>query len=179
MKKTIMQIPGKAGLVLLRVLTFLLTVILLLPLLLLPNATAIPLVIQIILFIFGLASFSLLFWLRPAWKAMSYAPTAALFVLTLTVILSQAFAMTPTITGADGKPLPGSIATLEQVTLNGTRQWVSIRGKDAAKPVLLFLAGGPRRQPAIHRTLCPARFGRPFRGGQLGTTRSGEIIQRG
>ena len=30
-----------------------------------------------------------------------------------------------------------------KVTLNGSQQWVSIRGKDITKPVLLFLAGGP------------------------------------
>jgi len=44
---------------------------------------------------------------------------------------------------ADGKPVPGSIATLEKVTLNGSQQWISVRGRDATKPVLLFLAGGP------------------------------------
>jgi pimeloyl-ACP methyl ester carboxylesterase len=143
MKNNILRVLGKIGLVLLRILSFLLTVILLLPLLLLPKTTAVPIVIQVVLFILGLATLSLPFWLRPGWKAMSYAPTAALFVLTLAVILSQAFAMTPPITGDDGKPLPGSIATLEQVTLNGSKQWISIRGKDATKPVLLFLAGGP------------------------------------
>lgn len=44
------------------------------------------------------------------------------------------------ITDAAGKPLPGSIATLETVTLNDSEQWVSIRGQDVTKPVLLFLA---------------------------------------
>jgi pimeloyl-ACP methyl ester carboxylesterase len=143
MKNNVQHVLARIGLVLLQILSFLLTVILLLPLLLLPKTTAVPMVIQIVLFILGLAALSLQFWLKPGWKAMSYSPTAALFILTITIILSQAFAMTPPITGDDGKPLPGSIATLEQVTLNGSRQWVTIRGKDAAKPVLLFLAGGP------------------------------------
>ena len=52
-------------------------------------------------------------------------------------------AYTPTILDANGDPLLGSIATLEKVTLNGSRQWISIRGSDVCKPVLLFLAGGP------------------------------------
>jgi pimeloyl-ACP methyl ester carboxylesterase len=61
----------------------------------------------------------------------------------LAVVASQAFAATPPIMGDDGQPLPGSIAALEKVTLNGSQQWVSIRGRDTSKPVLLFLAGGP------------------------------------
>ncbi|MBP6016711.1 MAG: alpha/beta hydrolase [Candidatus Promineofilum sp.] len=64
-------------------------------------------------------------------------------VSVLAVFLSQWFASTPPIVDADGRPVPGSIAELEQVELNGSRQWISIRGHDQTKPVLLFLAGGP------------------------------------
>ena len=34
--------------------------------------------------------------------------------------------------------MPGSIATLEQVTLNGSQQWITIRGKNVHNPVLLL-----------------------------------------
>jgi hypothetical protein len=37
----------------------------------------------------------------------------------------------------------GGIATLERVTLNGSQQWIAIRGSDASGPALFFLAGGP------------------------------------
>ncbi len=50
---------------------------------------------------------------------------------------------TAPIVGADGQPLPNSIALLEPVTINGTRQWLLIRGHDRRKPILLFLHGGP------------------------------------
>jgi pimeloyl-ACP methyl ester carboxylesterase len=50
---------------------------------------------------------------------------------------------TPSILGADGTPLPGSIATMEKVRLGGVNQWIVIRGRSAANPVLLMLAGGP------------------------------------
>lgn len=59
------------------------------------------------------------------------------------VLVSQWMAHTPAITGADGKPLPGSIASLEKVKLGGVDQWLIIRGYDVHKPVLLFLSGGP------------------------------------
>jgi pimeloyl-ACP methyl ester carboxylesterase len=48
-----------------------------------------------------------------------------------------------TFTGADGKPVPGSIATMQKVNLGGVDQWVSIRGRSVDNPVLLHLSGGP------------------------------------
>ena len=67
-----------------------------------------------------------------------------LLVSIVAVVASQIFAATPPITDENGNPIPGSIATLEKVNLNGTEQWISIRGQDATKPILLHLGmGGP------------------------------------
>jgi pimeloyl-ACP methyl ester carboxylesterase len=71
-------------------------------------------------------------------------------VSAISIMLSQLFAYTPNIVGADGRPLANSIAAMEQVTLGGTRQWVTIRGKDQTAPVLLFLAGGPGGSELAH-----------------------------
>lgn len=126
-----------------RLLSFLLTAILCLPVILLPQATAVPTWVWIPLGAADLALLGLFFWLKPIWRATFISLVGVLLMGILSVAISQAFAMTPPITGADGKPLPGSIATLEKVTLNGSQQWISIRGHDTRKPVLLFLAGGP------------------------------------
>jgi len=66
-----------------------------------------------------------------------------LTLLAAIVLSSQWTAHTPAILGADGKPLPGSIAMLEKVQLGGVDQWLIIRGQNVNKPVLLFLSGGP------------------------------------
>ncbi|WP_347350770.1 alpha/beta hydrolase [Intrasporangium sp.] len=52
-------------------------------------------------------------------------------------------ARTAPIPGADGRPLPGSIAELVRVEVGGHELGLMIRGHDVTDPVLLFLAGGP------------------------------------
>lgn len=44
---------------------------------------------------------------------------------------------------------PNSVASLEAVTLNGSRQWILVRGDNRNDPVLLFLHGGPG-MPAMY-----------------------------
>jgi pimeloyl-ACP methyl ester carboxylesterase len=114
-----------------------------LPLGLLPKATAVPPYVWLPLAAIDLGFLILAFRLKPAWKGILVSQGGVLLIALLAVVASQLYAMTPPITGTDGKPLPGSIATLETVELNGSRQWVSMRGRDVNKPVLLFLAGGP------------------------------------
>jgi len=129
--------------VLARTFAFLLALILCIPVLLLPAATATPAWVWVPLALLSIALLIFFFWRKPAWQGAAVSLAGILLVGVLAVMASQAFAMTPPITDAAGKPLPGSIATLETVPLNGSEQWVSIRGRDITNPVLLFLAGGP------------------------------------
>ena len=126
-----------------RTLALVLTLILCLPVILLPLATAVPAPLWLLLAVAALALLVAQFRLKPILKGVAVSLVGMLLVGVLAVVASQAFAMTPPVTDSQGKSLPGSIATLEQVTLNGSQQWISVRGRDASKPVLLFLAGGP------------------------------------
>ncbi len=126
-----------------RALALLLALTLCLPVALLPPATAVPAPLWLPLAATDLALLAAQFAIKPAWRGVAASLGGTLIVGALAVMASQYYAATPPITDASGAPLPGSIATLEQVELNGSRQWVSIRGRDTTKPVLLFLAGGP------------------------------------
>jgi len=59
------------------------------------------------------------------------------------ITVSQLTASTPDIIDENGNKPVNSIAELTRIELNGRKQWISIRGFDDSKPVLLFLAGGP------------------------------------
>lgn len=67
----------------------------------------------------------------------------ALFLLILSIVVTQLFAFTPKIKDSNGKKLEGSISELTRLTLNGHNEWISIRGVNKDAPIVLFLAGGP------------------------------------
>lgn len=77
-------------------------------------------------------------------RLLALVPTAilSLAVVGLAVLVAQP-GSTPPVLGADGKPVPGSVAELTTVELGGQEQAVSIRTADPDKPVLLYLSGGP------------------------------------
>lgn len=135
--------PNVLGSALVRILSLILTLTLGLPILLLPLSTPVPTWIWIPLAIAGAACIVLQFRVTPAWKGITFGLVGTIAVSFLAVVISQAYTFTPPISDAAGNVIPGSIATLEKVNLNGSQQWISIRGKDVNKPVLLFLAGGP------------------------------------
>lgn len=121
----------------------LLTLMLALPVLLLFVNTAVPWYLTVALLAVDVGLGLTLLRRRNPLRLASFF-LGLLAVAVLAVWLSQAFAVTPPITAPNGQPLPNSIATLEKVTLNGSEQWITIRGHDANKPLLLYLGiGGP------------------------------------
>jgi pimeloyl-ACP methyl ester carboxylesterase len=74
------------------------------------------------------------------WRVLASLLTVALAALAVVALQP---ASTPPILGPEGRPLAGSIASLEPVQLGGHEQWIMLRGHDTSKPVLLYLAGGP------------------------------------
>ncbi len=100
----------------------------------------VTIVITLIIMIFTNASMRP--WLSRIGK-QSVAGLLLTVVLGISVVASQLLAYTPPILNKDGTASPDSIVSLEKVELNGSKQWISIRGRNKNKPVLLFLAGGP------------------------------------
>lgn len=114
-----------------------------LPVLLLPFITSVPLIIAAALLLVDAGIVYSLIRLGRTPALLAGALLGIVLVSGLAVVLSQRMASTPPITDVAGRVTPGSIASLEAVELNGSRQWLTIRGRSADLPVLLFLAGGP------------------------------------
>ena len=68
------------------------------------------------------------------------APLVVAFAGLVAAVLLLARGRTPPI---DTRRHPHGLAVLEEVPVNGTRQWVLIRSEDVANPVVLFVHGGP------------------------------------
>jgi pimeloyl-ACP methyl ester carboxylesterase len=115
--------------------------------LLLAAVIVVLLALGVLLIILGIAALTrkrmrIMPWLRRLLR-LSLVLLTLVVALAAAMVGSQWHASTPPILGANGQPLPGSIATLEQVTLNGSQQWITIRGTNIHNPLLLHLSGGP------------------------------------
>jgi len=138
------QITRAIGIGLLRCLVLLMPSLAALFVALLPIGTAVPTPIWILLAAADVVLITTLFWFKWASRVIGAAIAGSLGIMLLAIATSQAYASTPPITDAQGKPIPNSIATLEKVNLNGSQQWITIRGKNVNNPVLLYLGmGGP------------------------------------
>jgi pimeloyl-ACP methyl ester carboxylesterase len=127
-----------------RILAILVEILLCLLVVLLPLSTVVPAWVWIPLGIADFAFIILQFRITPVWRGIAVGLIGMILVGLFVVVTSQLFATTPPITDAQGNVIPGSIATLEKVNLNGSEQWITIRGKDVGKPILLNLGmGGP------------------------------------
>ena len=134
----------KIGLALARILISLAALLLCVPVILLPFTTSVPAWVWVLLAVADVALLVLQFRFALASLGTLGVVSGILIVSLIAVLTSQVFAATPPILGVDGLPVPGSIATLEKVNINGTEQWITIRGHDVNKPILLNLGmGGP------------------------------------
>ena len=127
-----------------RILGLIIALLVGLPVILLPFTTAVPAWVFVLLAAVDMGLIILQF--RFELVSLSTAVVFAGFVLVsvIAVVASQIFAATPPIRDANGQQVPGSIATLEKVEINGTEQWITIRGHDTSRPILLHLGmGGP------------------------------------
>ncbi len=82
---------------------------------------------------------------RKAKRVMLVAGVVALScaLIVLAVLLSWSTGRVGALEDEQGRPVAGSISEKIRVLINGVEQGMFIRGKDATKPVLLFLHGGP------------------------------------
>ncbi len=146
------KMSGSYTKVLQRIFLFLFVLLFILVIADLPVGTSVPPIVWIPLAAIGVVLIFCLVRTVRGGRNMSLVLAGFVIIAILAVGASQFFASTPPIEG------PNSIAVLEKVNLGGREQWITIRGKDRDKPVLLYLGiGGPGAGgfPASAMTLKP------------------------
>lgn len=139
-RRNVLYRLGKGLLVAIAVLTALFSA---LPVFLLYFVTSVPLPMAFALTLMNMSIIVMLIRFDRTPVLVISAIVGWILVTILAIFLSQKFASTPAITDANGNMIPASIATLESIELNGSTQWMTIRGYSEDLPVLLFLSGGP------------------------------------
>ncbi len=107
--------------------------------------------------------------------ALVVAVSAFLVLLAVMILLPPG---TPAIAGADGKSVPGSIAEVTMVDINGHDQGLLIRGHSVDNPVLLYLAGGPGQSDLAIPAGAVHRAGRELYRSLLGSARGRQVVCR-
>jgi proline iminopeptidase len=111
------------------------------------------------------------------------AACAVLAMTVFTIALARP-ARTDAIVGADGKVVPGSVAELRTVELDGSSQSMMIRGYSVDNPVLLYLSGGPggselgamrKHLPELERHFTVVTWDQPGTGKSYGALDDGVV----
>ncbi len=68
---------------------------------------------------------------------------AGVIVMSVAIYAASLRPHAPPLRDAESGEIVEGVVSLERVTLNGRPQWISIRGRSARLPVLLYLSGGP------------------------------------
>jgi pimeloyl-ACP methyl ester carboxylesterase len=77
-----------------------------------------------------------------AWRIILIVAGALAILAGLAAVATRP-GVVPPVTDGMGRPVWGSLAVWEPISIGGVRQWLAIRGRDPDNPVLLFVHGGP------------------------------------
>ena len=135
--RSILRVLQRVGWMVLAIIVVLVSLLSTIPVTLLFVITAVPLLIALALVLLDVSIIGLFLLLGRTLSTGIGASIGLILVSIIAVYLSQVYASTPPIHTSNG------IASLEKFELNGSEQWITIRGEDINNPILLFLAGGP------------------------------------